>query len=70
MGATVAILASVLRVFAARGRTIREAREKNGFTVPDIAQSTIDQPAAENTFEIAGELKQEPPRSAQEVVDE
>lgn len=68
--ATVAILASVLRVFAARGRAIREAREKSGSTCPDTAQSKIDQPSTEDAFEISDEPKQEPPRSAQEVVDE
>jgi hypothetical protein len=68
--ATVGILASVLRVFAARGRAIREARERSGFTCSDTAQSKIDQMSTENAFGISDEPKPEPPRSAQEVVDE
>jgi len=68
--ATVGILASVLRVFAARGRAIREAREKSEFTCPDTAQSKIAQMSSENAFGISDEPKLEPPRSAQEVVDE
>ncbi len=42
--ATVAILAAVLRIFAARGRAIREAREKSEIMCPDTTQSEMEQP--------------------------
>ncbi|CAG0986927.1 hypothetical protein ANRL3_02505 [Anaerolineae bacterium] len=43
---TVEILAEVLRIFAARGRAIREAREKNGLGAFEYAESKTDQPSA------------------------